>query len=136
MARTSTITDRVLEGVRLTPDCRLDDLVLNCQDFTWQEVFLEVNRLNRIGQLELTSRGLGAFTIRVAERELAGRHIESNCLRTRRWAALGEVLWQNTRPGRSLLLKERGRNRIGLWRTCWLTAQTFLGATIYQNFIG
>ena len=69
MAQPLTITDQLLDAVRFTPDCRLDDLVLNCQDFTWQEVFLEVTRLNRAGQLLLTSNGVGAFTMRVAVRK-------------------------------------------------------------------
>ena len=69
MAQSPTITDRVLEQVRLTPECRLDDLVLHCQDFTWREVFLEVNRLNLGGRLLLTSTDLGAYTVRVVERE-------------------------------------------------------------------
>jgi hypothetical protein len=68
MARPLTITDRVLQGVRLAPDCRLDDLVMNCRDFTWQEVFLEINRLCRAGELHLTFQGLGACTMRLAER--------------------------------------------------------------------
>jgi hypothetical protein len=68
MARPPTIMDRILQGVRLAPDCRLDDLVMNCRDFTWQEVFLEINRLYRAGELELTFQGLGACTMRLAER--------------------------------------------------------------------
>lgn len=71
MAQTTpTITGRILEHVRVTPDCGLDDLVQHCEDFTWHEVFLEVNRLKLAGQLLLTSNGVGAFTMRVAEHKL------------------------------------------------------------------
>ena len=66
---TPTITGRILKCVRLAPDCGFDDLVQHCKHFTWQEVFLEVNRLKLAGQLLLTSNGMGAFTMRVADQE-------------------------------------------------------------------
>lgn len=69
MAQPLTITDQVLEVLRLTPDCRLDDLVMTCRDYSWQGVLIEVNRLVRAGQLRLTLQGMGVFTVHLAKQE-------------------------------------------------------------------
>ena len=58
-----TVANSILEAVRCTPDCTLEELVLNCPDFSWAQVFLEVDRLSRSGQLRLTKRGVGSYTI-------------------------------------------------------------------------
>lgn len=55
--------------MRHTPECRLDDLVMNCQDFSWQAVLIEVNRLSREGRLNLTLISTRAFAVRLIERE-------------------------------------------------------------------
>lgn len=69
MAVTLTVSDRILEVMRRTPDCKLDDLVLTCQDFSWQAVLFEVNRLSQEGHLKLTLIGARAFAVRLVERE-------------------------------------------------------------------
>jgi hypothetical protein len=61
----STISEHILEALRRTPDCRLDDLVLNCQHFPLQAVLSEVSRLSRKGQLQLTLVSTGYFTLQL-----------------------------------------------------------------------
>ena len=65
MAYQSTVSDCILEVMRRIPDCPLDDLVLNCQDFSWQAVLIEVSRLSREGQLQLTLVSTGSFTVQL-----------------------------------------------------------------------
>ena len=65
MARHLAVLDRILEVMRCTPDCRLDDLVLNCQDFPLQTVLSEISRLSREGQLRLTLVSTGSFTVQL-----------------------------------------------------------------------
>jgi hypothetical protein len=65
MAQSETVTNRILHAVRSAPDCTLDELTLNCPDLHWSQIFLEVDRLSRTGELRLSSKGLGQYTIRL-----------------------------------------------------------------------
>jgi hypothetical protein len=65
MVRHLTISDRILKVMRGVPDCRLDDLVSNCQAFPLQAVLSEVSRLSREGQLQLTLTHTGSFTVQL-----------------------------------------------------------------------
>jgi hypothetical protein len=53
MRSPAPISDRVLEVVRTNPDCTLDEVVQQLPDVHWSDVFLEVDRLNRLGRLRL-----------------------------------------------------------------------------------
>lgn len=65
MARYLAVSDRILEIMRCIPDCRLDDLVVNCQDSPLQAVLSEISRLSREGQLQLTLLSTGSFTVQL-----------------------------------------------------------------------
>jgi len=65
MIEQGTITDRILDVVRQVPDCTLDELTRNCPDLPWNQIFLEVDRLSRSGELRLTSKGVGNYTVRL-----------------------------------------------------------------------
>ena len=58
-----TVADRILAAVQCAHDCTLEDLVEGFSDLSWAQVFLEVDRLSRSGQLRLTKRGVGSYTI-------------------------------------------------------------------------
>jgi hypothetical protein len=62
-----TLTDRILEAVSEAPGCRIADVVCQFPDLTWNQVFRELARLSRNGQLRviLNRRGL---TIRSVDR--------------------------------------------------------------------
>ncbi len=62
MSQPKPITDRVLEFLQSSPECAFEALVARYPEFTWNELFLEVSRLNRTGQVRIT-RGVGVFTI-------------------------------------------------------------------------
>lgn len=49
----STLTDRILEAVSEAPGCRIEDVVGQFPDLTLKQVFREVARLSRNGQLRL-----------------------------------------------------------------------------------
>jgi len=57
-----TIGDQILEAVRAKPDCTLDELIFRVSGASWSEVFLEVDRLSRSGQLRLTKSRSGLTT--------------------------------------------------------------------------
>jgi hypothetical protein len=58
MSQPVAIADRIIHTVRGIPDCSLEELVNRLSDLSWSEVFLEVDRLRRSGQLLLTQSGV------------------------------------------------------------------------------
>ena len=61
---------RVLEVIVRSPGNTLDDIVLECSDLTWSQVFLAIDRLSREGALTLTPKGHGLYTIRLSNQGL------------------------------------------------------------------
>ena len=61
---------RVLEVIVRSPENTLDDIVLECSDLTWNQVFSAIDRLSREGTLTLTQKGQGLYTIRLSNQEL------------------------------------------------------------------
>jgi len=63
MSHPKPITERILEFLRCSPECEFEALVTRYPEFTWNELYLEVARLSRVGQVKIT-RGVGIFTIK------------------------------------------------------------------------
>ncbi len=62
----STLTDRILEAVAGTPDCRIEEVIRQFPDLTWNQIFRELARLSRNGQLRLLLNRRG-LTVRSAD---------------------------------------------------------------------
>lgn len=56
------VTDQILEFVKAHPNCTLDEVTLRLQEWNWSDVFIEVDRLNRLGRLRLIRSGTGYVT--------------------------------------------------------------------------
>jgi hypothetical protein len=69
MSQLGTVADRILDAVHGAPGCELDDLVLRVPELTWNQVFLEVDRLSRTGQVRVTAMGEGTYAIRLPNKE-------------------------------------------------------------------
>jgi hypothetical protein len=67
MNRIMNVADQILAAVSDAPGCRLDDVVRACPDFTWNQVFLEVDRLSRQGALLLKMEGPGVYSVRLPD---------------------------------------------------------------------
>ena len=63
MSEQETVADRILKAVRRSPGCLLDDLECSCLDLTWNQIFLEVDRLSRTGRVRVQSKGEGIYTL-------------------------------------------------------------------------
>ena len=63
MSQLGTLADRILDAVYRAPGCQLDELVLSIPALSWNQVFLEVDRLSRTGQVRMTAMGKGTYTI-------------------------------------------------------------------------
>lgn len=63
MALQKPITDRILDMLQGPLECEFEAIVARYPEFTWNELFQEVSRLNRTGQVKVT-RGVGIFTLK------------------------------------------------------------------------
>ena len=75
MVSHTPVTDRILGEVQRTQGCDLDMLTKSLSDLSWSQVFLEVDRLSRDGQVLVTSGTGGRYMIRLPEhKEGAATH--------------------------------------------------------------
>ena len=63
MNRPLLVADRILETVSQMPGCLLEEVVVACPDLSWNQVFLEVDRLSREGRICLTPKGTGRYVL-------------------------------------------------------------------------
>jgi hypothetical protein len=68
MARMTDVGRRVMEVVSRSPGCNLDEVMKECPDLTWNQVFLEVDRLSRDGYVTLKLEQRGRYSVRPVER--------------------------------------------------------------------
>ena len=61
--RSTALDRRMLEVVIRSPDCDLDELVLECPELTWNQVFLELDRLSREGRIALKQKAPGQYRV-------------------------------------------------------------------------
>jgi len=55
----------LLRIVRRKKECDLDELLQECTSYTWTQVFLEVDRLSRTGELCLLSKRTGEYAVKL-----------------------------------------------------------------------
>jgi hypothetical protein len=67
MASHIPVTDRILGTVQRTHGCDLDTLTNSLSDLSWGQVFLEVDRLSRKGQVLVTLDTGGRYMIRMPD---------------------------------------------------------------------
>jgi hypothetical protein len=65
MTSQTPVTDRILGQVQRTHGCDLDWLTKSLSDLSWSQVFLEVDRLSREGQVQVTLEPEGRYMIRL-----------------------------------------------------------------------
>jgi hypothetical protein len=69
MSQPGTVADRILDAVHRAPGCQLDELMRTVPELTWNQVFLEVDRLSRTGQVRMKAMGKGMYTIWLPSKE-------------------------------------------------------------------
>ena len=79
MASHIPVTDRILDEVQRTHGCDLDTLTNSLTDLSWGQVFLEVDRLSREGQVLVTLGAGGRYMIRLPDHY---REFENNLVRS------------------------------------------------------
>jgi hypothetical protein len=59
----ANVADQILRTVSHSSGCLLDEVVHACPDFTWNQIFLEIDRLSRRGELLLKLEKPGVYRI-------------------------------------------------------------------------
>jgi hypothetical protein len=59
----SDITGKIVQMVKRRQVCDMEDILEACSSYTWNQVFLEVDRLSRTGELRLFSKRAGEYTV-------------------------------------------------------------------------
>jgi hypothetical protein len=67
MASLEPVTDRILGEVQRTHECDLDSLTQRLPDLSWSQVFLEVDRLSRRGEVLVSFGTGGRYVIRLPD---------------------------------------------------------------------
>jgi Protein of unknown function (DUF2934) len=65
LLRSKPIATQILESLARNPACEFQQLLADCSEFTWNQLFYEVDRLSQLGQLCLTSVGGGHYSMRL-----------------------------------------------------------------------
>jgi len=65
LLQSKPLATQILESVARNPACEFRQLLADCSEFTWNQLFYEVDRLSQLGQLCLTSVGSGHYFIRL-----------------------------------------------------------------------
>jgi hypothetical protein len=79
MASHTPVTDRILGTVQRMHGCDLDTLTNSLTDLSWGQIFLEVDRLSREGQVLVTLGAGGRYLIRLPDHD---RESENNLVRS------------------------------------------------------
>jgi hypothetical protein len=61
----SELSYHLLRVVRQKYTCDLDDLIDACAPYTWAQIFLEVDRLSRLGELSVVYKKAGDYAVRL-----------------------------------------------------------------------
>jgi hypothetical protein len=71
MLNDNGIDTQVMEAIVRMPGTALDDIVLECPDLSWNQVFLVIDRLTRRGSVKLSPQGQGRYTVQLSGSAMA-----------------------------------------------------------------
>lgn len=61
---TETTRQTVLDMVRRSQGCNLEEIVRDCPGLTWNQIFLEIDRLSRDGEVILNLQQPGHYIVK------------------------------------------------------------------------
>ena len=69
MAQHTTLDNQVIDVLQRAHACDLEDVTRQCTGFTWNQVFLAIDRLSRSGEILLVPTGQGTYTVTCPQRQ-------------------------------------------------------------------
>ena len=63
MASYEDVGRRVMEIIIRSPGCDVEEVALECPDLTWNQIFFELDRLSRSGEVVLKQTGPGHYRV-------------------------------------------------------------------------
>lgn len=69
VANQKSMAVQMLESLRRNPSCGMDQLVTDCSGLTWNQLYCEVARLHRRGQLCLTRVNGDSYFLRLPQQQ-------------------------------------------------------------------
>lgn len=80
MSLSVSTVEQILNVIRRTRGCEIEDLLKECPDLTWNQVFLALDRLSRDGRVRLMRKGRGEYVIMPGNHEPAvGGGVTTTC---------------------------------------------------------
>jgi hypothetical protein len=73
-----TVAEQILKTIARASGCSFDEVLRACPDYTWNQIFLEIDRLTRRGDLILTQGGLGLYSLSLREDVARKTKLDSN----------------------------------------------------------
>lgn len=73
------VANQILEVIACYPGCDVEKIGRRCPSLTWNQIFLEVDRLSRNGPVRLTRKGAGIYFLN-PELPLGHAQVHSNTL--------------------------------------------------------
>jgi hypothetical protein len=67
MASPLPVSDRILRAIKRAHRCDLDALATSLPELTWNQVFFEIDRLSRMGEVKVTFDTGGRYMIQLPE---------------------------------------------------------------------
>jgi hypothetical protein len=58
-----TVAEQILKTISGVPGCPFDEVLRACPEYTWNQIFLEIDRLTRRGDLILKRDGPGLYSL-------------------------------------------------------------------------
>ena len=72
MTQEVSAEDQVIDVMHYQGTCDLEEVMRQCANLTWNQVFLAVDRLSRQGKIRLVPRGRGSYTVALPHRQEIG----------------------------------------------------------------
>ena len=69
MTQHTPVEDQVIDIVHRAQPCDLEDVMRQCTNLTWNQVFFAVDCLSRSGEIMLMPRGRGIYTLTFPHRQ-------------------------------------------------------------------
>ena len=69
MTQHTTVEDQVIDILLHTRTCDFEEVMRQCSDLTWNQVFLAVDRMSRSGEIRLVPRGRGTYMVTFPHRQ-------------------------------------------------------------------